>query len=359
MNTKMRTTRPELTPASRLNGLSPYSPPPRDPRIVLSLAANEGPACRDSIVAALRTLDPESLRRYPDASALEERLADRWRVDPSRVVVTNGGDDAIDRICRSALEPGRRALLHDPTFVMIERSARLAGADVIRVPWVDGGFPVDPFVSAITEDTALVSIVTPNNPTGGVIGPRDICTVAEAAARVGALVLVDLAYVEFAEHDPTQELVGLPNVVLVRTFSKAMGLAGLRVGYAVASTEIACWMRTVGGPFPVSAASLLLAAAALDTDREKDASIERIKIERRQLAGLLEDAGAEPLASQANFVTARFEDPELIRARLATCGIAVRLFGPETSAAGLVRITLPGKYTDFQRLTNALKEALS
>lgn len=343
-----------IRPASRLDGLAPYSPPVQRPGITLRLDANEGPAIRSSVAASLATIDAESLRRYPDASSLEARLADRWGVDPARVVVTNGGDDAIDRLCRSVLEPRRRALLHDPTFVMIERSAKLAGGSVDRVRWIDGAFPVDRFVASITEATALVAIVSPNNPTGGVVSLGDLRRVADAASQVGALAMVDLAYIEFADTDPTPDLIDLPNVVLVRTFSKAMGLAGLRVGYAIAPLEAARWMRTVGGPYPVSAPSLALAGATIEDESSRDAVIDRIRLERDRLARLLSNLGAAPLPSQGNFITVRIDDSEQFRERLADRGVAVRTFGANTAAAGLARITLPGNDNDFQQLCDAL-----
>jgi len=347
-----------IRPASRLDELNAYAAPEQRPGITLRLDANEGPAVRDSVAAALATIDAESLRRYPDATALGTRLADRWGVDPARVVVTNGGDDAIDRLCRSVLEPGRRALLHDPTFVMIERSAVLAGGLVDRVRWIDGGFPVDRFVASITGTTSLVAIVSPNNPTGGVVSLGKLRRVADAASQAGALVMVDLAYVEFAETDPTQDLIDMPNVVLVRTFSKAMGLAGLRVGYAIAPLEVARWMRTVGGPYPVSAPSLALAGASIEDEPGRDAVIGRIRLERDQLAGLLTNLGAAPLPSQGNFIAVRVADPEQTCERLADRGVAVRTFGTDTAAAGLVRITLPGDANDFEQLCEALQASI-
>lgn len=344
----------EIRPASRLEGLAPYSPPAQRPGFTLRLDANEGPAVRASVVTALATIDAETLRRYPNATALEARLADRWGVDPARVVVTNGGDDAIDRLCRSVLEPGRRALLHAPTFVMIERGAKLAGGVVDRVRWVDGAFPIDRFVASITEATALVAIISPNNPTGGVVSLGYLRRVADAASQVGALVMADLAYIEFADTDPTSDLIDLPNVVLVRTFSKAMGLAGLRVGYAIAPREVARWMRTVGGPYPVSAPSLALAGAAIEDEPGRDAVIGRIRLERDRFAELLTSLGAAPLPSQGNFIAVRVDDSEQLRERLADRGVAVRTFGANTAAAGLVRITLPGDANEFQQLCDAL-----
>jgi len=351
-----RTTMPALRPASRLAGIEPYRPACGVPEDVLRLDANEGaPRTGDPAFG----VDAAALCRYPDAAPLERQIARRWGVDPARVVATSGGDDAIDRLCRAVLEQDAEALLHTPTFVMIERGVVLAGGTPRRVPWIDGEFPAEPFIAAIGEQTRLVSLVTPNNPTGGVIKLEQIKTVAEAAARVGALVMADLAYTEFADADPTGELLDLPNVVVVRTFSKALGLAGLRVGYAIAPPEVARWLRTVGSPYPVSSVSLAIAGDALERERGRDAYVRRVRDERVKLSARLASLGAEPSTSQANFVTARFRDTPFARRALASLGVLVRGFGPDSGIGDCLRITLPGDADGFARLGSALAVALA
>ncbi len=344
------------TPAARLRGLRPYEAPMRSPRTDLALDANEGAAPDAALLEVLRELSSESLRRYPNARGLEARLAQRWGIQAERVVVTNGGDDAIDRLCRAVLEAGRGMLIHTPTFEMIQRSARLAGAEVREVEWFDGDFPVGAFIAAIRADTALVSLVSPNNPTGGVIDAGDMLAVVRAAAAVGAVALIDLAYVEFAAGDPTSDLLKEPNVVTIRTFSKAMGLAGIRVGYAIAPPEIAAWLRTAGGPFPVSSMSLAIADAAFGVDRS--AEIERVARQRDELSRLLRQLGCAPLPTQANFVAARFPDAAAARAGLLACGVSVRSFTAPPILHDVLRITVPGDDAGFERLAAALRNVL-
>jgi len=348
-----------IRPASRLDGLRPYAPPAVDAGVRLRLDANEGAPCSGRVVSALASIDAEMIRRYPNAATLEQRIAQRWGVSPERVVVTNGGDDAIDRACRAVVEPGRSALLHTPTFEMIGRSVRLAGGAARGVAWLDGVFPTVRFIAAIVEGTALVALVTPNNPTGGGIGQDAIRAVAHSASNAGAMTLVDLAYAEFADEDPTAALLDLPDAVLVRTFSKAMGLAGLRVGYAIASPEVAGWLRTVGGPYPVSSISLALAGASLDDEAGRDKVIERVRAERSALSALMECLGASPLPSQANFITARFTNAPGVWRALRERRVSVRAFPGREDIGDCLRITLPGDESDFERLTTALKEALT
>ena len=347
-----------LRPAARLAGLSPYTPPPRDGESVLLLDANEGVPDADGMAAALRAITPDDLRRYPDASALEAALAARLEIDRSRVVVTNGGDDAIDRVCRSVVEPGRNAVLHAPTFEMIGRGVRLAGGEARTVPWLGGLFPLETYLGAIDKDTALAALVTPNNPTGGTIPIDGVVAVAERAAACGTLVLVDLAYIEFADHDPTPALLAFDNVVMIRTFSKAFGLAGLRVGYAIAPPAVARWLRTVGGPYPVSTVSLGIAGRALREAARREPFLGQIRVERTQLVSTLRTLGAEPLGSEANFVTARFAEAAGVCQRLAERGVRVRAFPDHPELATYLRISLPGDPISFGRLLRALKDIM-
>lgn len=351
------------TPAARLAGLRPYQPPEAKPYIDLVLDANEGPIPAAPIASLLNTFDPATLRRYPSTAELEHAIADRHAIDPARVVVTNGADDAIDRICRAVLEPGRELAIHTPTFEMIERSARLAGGSVAAVPWMQGPFPAADLIAAITPRTALLAIVTPNNPTGSAVPTDDLLRVAAAAAEHGALLLADLAYIEFADQDPTPRLLEQPNIAITRTFSKALGLASARVGYAIAPTEVADWLRTVGGPYPISATSAALAQAALAGDTTRDVYIEQVRRERATLEAVLQELNAAPLPSQANFLTADFSRSNpggaaFVHRALASLGISVRALATKPGLEQILRITLPGDAAQFERLTHALRTAL-
>lgn len=338
----------ELQPTARLAGLRPYGTGSVRAEGALLLDANEGPLAPQAWLDRLRAVDDEALRRYPKAGSLEAAIARRLGVASTRVVVTAGGDDAIDRVCRVSLEPGRSLVIHTPTFEMITRGALLAGGDVRSVPWMGGCFPIDEFEAAVSSDTGLVAIVSPNNPTGGVVAIEEIERACRAAQAAGALMLVDLAYIEYADEDPTQRLLEFDNIVMVRTFSKAFGLAGLRVGYAIANERVAGWLRTVGGPYPVSALGLAMAGVAWDAG--VDATyLDRVRGERQQLQSWLRERGVEVLDSQANFVMARLDAVTLVER-----GVVVRAFAGKL--AGWSRITLPGDDAAFLRLMAALEE---
>lgn len=340
-------------PANGVARVTPYSVAPVDSRIDLRLDGNEGVLPPPALLDVVSELGPRALRDYPHATDLEAVLAKRFDVDPRRVVVTAGADDALDRCCRAGVGPGRGIVLPIPTFEMLERYPRLVGARITTVAWPTGPFPVAAVLDRVRPATAAIAVVTPNNPTGAVATADDLHRLAAAAP--GVLLIVDLAYAEFADDDLMPTVLSLPNAVAVRTLSKAWGLAGLRVGYAVAPAGIADWLRAAGSPYPTSGLSIAIAIRRLQTGAdEMQKFVGRIRDERGRLAELLAGYGAKPLASQANFVFARFADAERVRADLAAAGIAVRCFAARPGLEDALRITCPGEATAFERLCTAL-----
>lgn len=342
-------------PASRLVGLAPYRAQAGRGGAGLIIDLNEGAEPGAAVRAALASISADALRRYPIPAELEARIAAEHGIAADRVVVTNGGDDAIDRVCRSVVEPGRVAVGHAPSFEMIPRGVRLAGGEWREIEWLGGGFPLEAMLGVIDESVSLVSLVSPNNPTGGVV-PIDVMrAVVRAAGDVGALVMLDLAYVEFADEDPTLAVIDEPNVVMVRTFSKAFGLAGLRVGYAIAPEPVSGWLRTVGGPFPVSVPALAATGHALETVASRVPFIDRVRWQRDALAAELGALGFEALDSQGNFVLVRVPDAEALHRGLLERGVLVRRFSGGGALASMLRITVPGDESEYDELVRALR----
>jgi histidinol-phosphate aminotransferase len=326
---------------------------------LLRLNSNEGPRATQALLAELAALDPEQLRRYPDAAAVEQALAARVGVSPDRVVVTAGADEALDRIHRAFAGPDRPVLLPEPTFDMLERFAALAAAPLVRVPWSTDAFPLEGILAQLDNRTAIVVIVSPNNPTGGVASLDDVRRIAAAAPE--SLLLIDQAYIEYADEDIGPAVLDLANVVVVRTMSKAWGLAGCRVGYAVGSSEVIAVLRAAGAPYPVAGPSLALALSQL---RRGDAAIRahvtQVRAERASLRQLLCARGVDARASQANFVFADFgRRAAFVRDGLRARGILVRDFPDRPGLETSLRITLPGDPADFERLTRALETVLA
>ncbi|MDQ7087380.1 MAG: aminotransferase class I/II-fold pyridoxal phosphate-dependent enzyme [Acidobacteriota bacterium] len=146
---------------------------------------------------------------------------------PEQVLVTAGADDAIERVVRAFAGGGRQVIVPQPTFTMIDRYVQRCGAKSVAVPWLEGPWPLDAVLSRIDERTAVIAVVSPNNPTGLTCAPEILARLSKAAPR--AVLLVDLAYGEYAATDLSACARKLPNAVVCRTFSKARGLAGLRV----------------------------------------------------------------------------------------------------------------------------------
>ena len=332
-------------------------PQARDPG-VLKLDGNEGTAPPEELLRQLAQEDPSLLRDYPDPGGLATDIASWLGVDPARVVVTAGADDALDRICRAYLRPGRSLLLPVPTFEMIYRFAQVTGGETRTVPWT-GSFPTDAVIAALDADVAVVAVVSPNNPTGRVATEDDLRRVA-AAAR-GAVVVLDHVYADYADEDLTAVAAEIDNVITVRSFSKAWGLAGCRVGYAIASEEIANVLRNVGNPFPVAGLSIAAVRAQLGGGRVAlEAHVRRTRQGRGLLGDYVERLGAISAPSQGNFAFADFgKRADLVQHGLASLGISVRRFPHRPEIANGLRMTVPDTDRDMERLQDGLSTVLA
>ena len=346
-----------LEPVPAVAALRAYAVPPPAAPCDLLLAGNEGLPPPPGVWDSLNGTDPEVVRRYPKVGRLQAKLSARHSAAEEQVLVCAGADDALDRACRALLGPGRRVVLPLPTFEMLHVYAKLTGAGIDTVPWPSGGFPTDEVIAALTDDTVMVAMVSPNNPTGAVASADDLRAIA---AQV-PLVLLDHAYVEFADDDLTGLALELGNVLVFRTLSKAWGLAGLRTGYVVGPAPVVEWLGRVGLPYPVAGPSVALAEARLDAaDGEVTSFIAAVKRRRRALEERLAPVAEVPM-SQANFVFARFSEPSgahALRDALAYQGIAIRGWPGRPDLEACLRITVPCSEADHERLMSALDRIL-
>ena len=277
-----------LTPRAEFD--RPAYAVPRAPfPIDLRLDGNEGQAPDTALLDAFRQCSSASIRQYPSSLALERAIAARYRIAPEQVLITAGGDDAIQRICRAFLGPTRSIVLPVPTFEMIGRFARWEESEILPVPWESPRYPVNEVLKAVQADTTVIAMVSPNNPTGGWATVDDLREVAQAAP--GALVMVDAAYAEFGDVDLTETALELPNTLVLRTFSKAYGLAGLRIGYVMGEARWVRALRAAGLPYPVSQPSIALALRALEGGEGRLDYTDRVAAERPMLAERLRAAG--------------------------------------------------------------------
>ncbi|MGD2044410.1 MAG: aminotransferase class I/II-fold pyridoxal phosphate-dependent enzyme, partial [Acidimicrobiia bacterium] len=326
-----------------------YAPPGFSAPIDLDLSRNEGRVTVSELSLGEREVT-ELYSRYPDTSRLRRVIAERHGLPETQVLVTAGGDDALFRCFLSV--GGGSVVATKPSFEMIRRYASQTRSPLVEIPWWDGDFPLGHFLGVEAE---LAVVVSPNNPTGSVIGPADLRKIAGEFP----LVVLDAAYVEFAEEDLTVTALDLGNVVVVRTLSKAFGLAGLRVGYLLGPSDLVERISAFGSPYSLSSLSAALAGEVLsDSGDESGAFIAAIADERDLLAALLEELGCRPLPSQGNFVLATDVEPSWLVTAAASLGIGLRRFDDEMLAS-CVRIGLPGEPAGFSRLQRALRAVLA
>jgi histidinol-phosphate aminotransferase len=322
---------------------------------MLKLDANEGAMPPADLGAAVVAGGAELLRRYPTIGALEAALADRLDLPVTSVIATAGAGDALDRACRAFLSPGQGVVLPQPSFEMIDRYVRVAWGTLEGIPWMTGAFPRAAFLAATARRPAIIMLVSPNNPTGAAITADDLHAVARAAPD--ALVVLDHAYVEYADHDLTRDALIHPNVLVVRTLSKAWGLAGCRVGYAIGAPGILGALRASGPSYPLAAPSVAIALAHLARgDDGMRRHVECIRDERARLLELLRGLGLRPYPSEANFVLVDCGCAAApLRGALDARGIRVRDFPDRPDLGQCLRITLPGSGPAYSDLQDALR----
>jgi len=350
-----------LQPQPAVAEVKPYAIPPKPDFIDLPLGNTErvviSQAEKEIFGEIVSQLDVSTIAQYPKSLGLQQLLAERLGVATECVLVTAGADEALERALGSVLGPGRELIATSPTFEMIPIYARLTGGSVQQVPWLEGAFPADAVLNAVTDDTRVISVVTPNNPTGAAILLTDLQRIALAAPNI--LLLADLAYVEFADVDITADLLDLPNIVVVRSLSKAWGMPGVRVGYAVGDAEVISWMSRTSGPYSVSGPSLAIAEARIRRgDESVREFVQRVRVERESLTALIAGLGGIPMPSQANFVLARFEDATEVSDGLTAHRIGTRRFPDNPDLKDALRITCPGDEDAFGRLRDALGAVL-
>ncbi len=330
-----------------------YQAAPKDPAIELALDRTEPPIPYRAMSGNYYS-SPTFWSRYPSPRPLEAQLARRHNIQPENVIVTAGADEALDRACRAALTSGNELLTTTPAFEMIAKYACLAAAEIADVPWLGGEFPIADFLDRISSKTRLIILVSPNNPTGQSIPSGMLERIARESPNI--LIVVDLAYVEFAEIDPTLELSQFPNIVIVRSFSKAWGLPGLRLGYALGDKEVIQAMRAAGGPYSVAAGSMELLSNRLEQfEGEMLTYVARIKRERAITEEWLRSKAISFIPSQSNFILLFPEDSSNFDELFRSSGIGARSFESSANISGARRVTLPGNTEAFARLLFALE----
>lgn len=275
------------------------------------------------------TTETGDYNRYPDPHqwAIKERLAPIKGVRAEQILLGNGSDEAIDLLVRATCVPGHdNILIMPPTYGMYEVSAAVNAVDVIKVPLTpDFQVDTDAVLAAITPNTKLIWLCSPNNPSGNLLQADAIRRILDAVDH--SLIIVDEAYIDFTNTSSwTSELNKCPNLVVLQTFSKAWGLAALRLGMCFASEELIQVLNKIKPPYNISAPTQTLALEALNHEADKNEMVNQILAERQKLAQNLRSLPSvqEIYPSDANFLLVRFENARSVFDHLIEQQVIVR-----------------------------------
>lgn len=314
--------------------------------------------CSPAVRHALARLSRTQVATYPEYGRTRRRLARYFRAAENQLVLTNGADESLRLIFDAFLDRGESVFLVDPTFTMYRVYAGLYESRIISLRYdFERGFPLEESCAILRErKPRAFFLANPNNPTGTLISREAMQQLLEAAAET--LVVVDEAYFEFCGVTVLPWLDRYKNLVVVRTFSKASGLAGLRLGCVFANEETARALRKAQPPFPVNVAALVAAEAAMGDKGFVKKLTNEIAAARKELEQFLAGHGIRCWPSRTNFLLADFGDgaPVLIKA-LERRRILVRDRTPDFGRPGWVRVTV-GSGPQTRRLIRALKELL-
>ncbi|MDX1513958.1 MAG: histidinol-phosphate transaminase [Gammaproteobacteria bacterium] len=330
---------------------------------IVKLASNEsplgpGPAALAAVVGCAR-----GIARYPDGNgyALKQALSAFHGVPVANLTLGNGSNDVLELAARAYLTPASEAVFSEHAFAVYPLVTQAAGARAVVTAARDFGHDLDAMADAVSERTRLIFIANPNNPTGTWL-PAAVIDGFLAALPESVLVVVDEAYFEYVDAPGYESMIDRigrhPNLVVTRTFSKAYGLAGLRVGYAVSSPAVADVMNRVRQPFNVNAPALAAAEAALADTGHLDRSVSVNREGMAILTAALDELSIEHIPSAGNFIAARMPKPgeEIFQALLRE-GVIVRPVA-EYGMPEFIRVTV-GLEEENHRFIEALRKVLS
>lgn len=355
---------------STVAALSPYKPGKPIEELsrelglteIVKLASNENPLGVSVRVKEAITNSMNELTRYPDGSGfvLKQAISDRLKVAPLQLTLGNGSNDVLDLIARATLDSGAEGIISEHSFVVYGLAIRCAGGRLITVPAKKYGCDLEAMAAAVTERTRVIYIANPNNPTGTWVTEKDLCKFLDSISS-SICVVLDEAYFEYVDNPEYPDGVSLqakyPNLVVTRTFSKAYGLAALRVGYAISSLEFADVLNRVRQPFNVNSLALEAATVAIADQDFIEFSVLSNQVGMRQICDGLEGLGLENIPSVGNFVSFKVEQSEAeLFQKMLERGVIVRPIS-EYGLPGFVRVSI-GLESENTRFLDVLSEVL-
>ena len=338
--------------------MRPYHPPLEGRTDKLRLDFNENPiGCSPAVRLALARLSAASISAYPEQETVRRKAARFFGVEPGELLLTNGTDEALSLVVHTFVEPGDAVLFVEPTYAMYRFYSELAGAR-IEAPRYDAAmrFPWNNVLKALKAGPRVFFLPNPNSPTGNLLSLRELRRILAAARRT--MVVVDEAYFEFSGATVIPWIRRHRNLIVTRTFSKTAGLAGLRLGCIFVHRELAASMRKAQSPYPVNAAALVAAEAAMRDRAFIARTVREVRRGRRELERGLDRLGIRYFPSAGNFVLVHLgERTGKIVAALARKGTLIRDRSSDFGGAGYARITL-GTPGQMRRLLRELEDNL-
>ncbi len=316
--------------------------PPLAGRDALRLDFNENTfAPSPKVMERIAAITAEGLTKYPEREPVERIVAAHVGLESNQVLLTNGVDEAIHLIAVAFLEEGDEAVVWTPSFFMYDVSIALMSIGGLKKVQSDETlqFPFERLLAAINERTKLIIVASPNNPTGAVVARQQLLQIAGAAPQ--AVLMVDEAYYHFHGETTLMDVQTVPNLLVTRTFSKAYGLANLRVGMVAGDARLIGFLKKVSSPYNVNGVALACLPAALEDDAYVQWYVEQIRIGRARMMAGLDELHVPYFPSEANFVLMRIgaRHAELVRA-MRTHGVLLRDRSADPGCDGFVRITI-------------------
>jgi len=325
-----------------------YEVPAEDRFGKIRLDFNENTSgCGKAARQAVAKLSAKKLAMYPEYERATKKLAQYFGVRAEEIALTNGGDDALRVFFDTFVEPGSHILICEPTFPMYRYYAEIAGARVKALRYsATMEFPLKEALAALREKPRVLFLANPNNPTGTLVAKQAIAKLLRAAAET--VVVLDEAYSEFSGESVVPWIRRYPQLFVAKTFSKAAGLAGLRLGAVLAQRDSLALVRRALPPYPVNVAALAAGAAAVEDKKTLSSYVREVKRLRAWFARELEKRGARVFASAGNFLLVDLGEsgPALFR-KLQQCGIMVR--EKSDLGKGFARITI-GSEPELKKL---------
>ena len=315
--------------------------PPLAGRDALRLDFNENtfePSPR--VIERLRTITAEGLTKYPERETVERTVAAHFRLQAEQVLLTNGVDEAIHLMCATFLDAADEAVVWTPSFFMYDVSVQMMTPHLRKVQSdATLTFPFERFMAEITERTKLIIVASPNNPTGAVVSREHLLAIAKAAPH--AVLMVDEAYYHFYGESMIDDVATVPNLIVARTFSKAYGMASLRIGMLTGNAMLLKYVRKVSSPYNVNGVALDCLPVAIADEDYLAWYMEQVRVGRERMMEGLREFGVPFFPSHANFVLMNIgpRHKELV-ATMRAHGVLLRDRSADPGCDGFVRITI-------------------